>query len=80
MTGEYKFFCRMVDLAFTMMNPYRSDLMPQDLQTYNNRYDCKWNEQKVKLPRSKIEWFELMFKKHSLLCRYYDKSIQQKIN
>lgn len=80
MTGEYKFFCRMVELAFTLMNPYKENLKPQDLQTYNNRYDCKWNEQKVKLPRSRIEWFELMFKNYSLLCRYYDKSIQQKLN
>ena len=79
MTGEYKFLCRMIECAFTLMNPYKEDLKPSDLQTYNNRYDCKWNEQKVKLPRSRIEWFELMSKDHSLLCRYYLKSIQQKI-
>jgi len=80
MTSEYKFLCRMIELAFTLMNPYKPDLKPQDFHTYNNRYDCKWNEQKVKLPRSRIEWFELMFKDHSLLCRYYDKTIQQKLN
>ncbi len=77
--SEYRFLCRMIECAFTLMNPYKEDLKPTDFQTYNNRYECKWNEQKVKLPRSKIEWFELMFKNHSLLCRYHYKSIQQKI-
>jgi len=76
-TGEYKFLCRTIEYAFTKMNPFKEGLMPSELQTYN-RLDCKWNEQKVKLPRSRIEWFELCFKDYSLLCRYYDKTIKIK--
>ena len=78
-TSEYKFLCRMIELAFTQMNSYKENLSPSDLHTYGDRYCCKWNEQKVKLPRSRIEWFELMFKDYSLLCRYFDKTIKQKI-
>ena len=78
-TGEYKFYCRLIELAFTKMNPYKDGLTTSDFHTYNDRFDCKWNEQTVKYPRSKIEWFELMHKDCSLVCRYYLKSIQQKI-
>ena len=77
-TAEVKFICRAIELAFTLMNPFKEDLSPSELHTYN-RYDCKWNPIKVKLPRSRIEWFELMFPNYSILCRYYDKTIKQKI-
>lgn len=78
LTAEYKFMARLIELAFTQMNPYSDKIDPSKFVTYN-RNDCKWNEQTVKLPRGRIEWFELMFKTYSILCRYYTKKIQRKI-
>ncbi len=77
-TGEYKFLCRLIELAFTKMNPYREDLTPKDLQTYN-RTDCKWIPHTVKFPRSRTEWYNLEFQDYDIFCRYYMKSIKEKV-
>lgn len=79
LASEYRFICRLIECAFVKVNPkYTEDLNPNSFIKYN-RCDCKWNEQKVKLPKGKILWYELMFKDYSILCRYYYKSIQKKI-
>ena len=78
LTAEYKFMARLIELAFTKLNPYSETMDPVKFSNYN-RNDCKWNEQTVKLPRGRIDWFELMFKSYSILCRYYTKKIQRKI-
>lgn len=74
LTDECKFICRSIELAFTKMNP---ELDPAKLHTYK-RSDCKWNEQKIKFPKCRIEWTELMFKNYSILCRYHDKKIAKR--
>ena len=76
--GEIRFLYRLIECAFTKVNPYKEDMESKDFQKYN-RCDCKWNEQKVRLPRGRIDWFELMFKEYSILVRYYYKSIKQRI-
>jgi len=77
--GEIRFLYRLIECAFSKVNPYKEDMKPSDFQKYN-RCDCKWNEQTVRLPKGRIDWFELMFKDYSILVRYYYKSIQQRIN
>lgn len=77
-TDEYKFMCRLIELAYTKINPYKENMNPAEFPIYN-RNNCKWNEQTVKLPKGRIVWFELMFKEYSILSRYYMKSIQRKI-
>jgi hypothetical protein len=79
LASEYRFICRLIELSFVNVNPkYREDMTSDEFIKYN-RCDCQWNKQKVKLPKGKIYWFELMFKEYSILCRYFEKSIQKKI-
>lgn len=76
-TGEFKYVCRLIELAFTKLNPYKENLKPTELSNYN-RLDCKWNEQMVKVAKGRILWYELMFADYSILCRYYYKTIKIK--
>lgn len=81
LSSEYRFICRLIECAFVKINP--ENVCSEDFDTGSfikyNRCDCEWNKQKVKLPKHKISWFELMFRDYSILCRYYYKSIQRKI-
>ena len=76
--SEFRFLCRLIEFAFFKVNPYSENMDPSKFTTYN-RNDCKWNEQKVRLPRGRIDWFELMCKDYSILCRYYFKSVKQRL-
>lgn len=74
----YRFVTRMIECAWTKINPYDSDMKPLEFKIYG-RYDVKWENDLFKFPGKRIEWFKCNLSNgKSLYCRYFFKQIKQK--
>lgn len=73
----YRFITRLVECAWTKLNPYDSDMKPSEFKIYG-RSDIKWEPQVVKFPGKRIEWFKCNIGSKSIYCRYFFKQIKQK--
>lgn len=74
----YRFVTRMIECAWTKINPYDSDMKPDEFKIYG-RYDVKWEKEPVKFPGKRIEWFKcILGNDKALYCRYFFKQIKQK--
>lgn len=74
----YRFITRLVECAWTKLNPYDSDMKPSEFKIYG-RSDIKWEPQVVKFPGKRIEWFKCnICDSKSIYCRYFFKQIKQK--
>lgn len=75
----YRFITRMVECAWTKLNPIDSFSNPTEIKKYN-RADIRWCPELFKFPGKRIAWLKCDLPNgKSLYCRYYAKKVKEKI-